>query len=684
MLNDIIEEDQFGFMKGRNIADNIRRTLDAIKLAEKKKVNALLIQIDFMKAFDRVENSSLLALLERLNFGDYITSWIRILFTDIELCTQNNGYSSRYFSLTRRLFQGNPVSSVRFVILIEALAILLRNNDKIEGLKFKNVSLLINMFADDLSLFIQNKEKCWKAVKETLEYFHQISGLKVNYDKSTVYRISGDETNAQKFALNQLKWTDKFTVLGIIISRKEEHLIKNNIEPLIAKAESILKLWRVRGLSLIGKIEIMNSLIASLFVYPLTVLPMCYRLYADQVNLICRNFIWNNGKPKIKMAVLKANKKEGGLGLFDLENKEIALKAQWTIKYDASKIIKGLADEILDNKLDNKIWETQTEPKDIKNVHETSFLSDVRYAWAKLTYHSPQTAEEVEKQEIWLNSKIKIKNRLLLDQKLISKGIHTIGNLRYANRFLTYEQMIDKYDKEIDPIKYYGIISAIPKEWKKILKRNEPGVRESWYQKLKNAKKPVAIIYRSLNENESILEELAQKWTDTLKTAVTKHDLLMYISRIYRMTIYVKMRSFQYKVLMRAIVLNKQLKMYKIQESELCSYCNLKTENLTHIFWECPICYQFLVKFRDWCQVNAIINFSQSNVIFNTVCDNPKTLANLIFLEAKDFVYVNRKEKKLNFDMFKNRIYYIKQIELQIAYERNKVKAHESKWKDLV
>ena len=78
----IINKYQAGFLKARNISDNIRKVIDTVRYADQKKLNALLLSIDFEKAFDRVEYQSLKQCLEYLNFGPRMVEWTTTLFQD--------------------------------------------------------------------------------------------------------------------------------------------------------------------------------------------------------------------------------------------------------------------------------------------------------------------------------------------------------------------------------------------------------------------------------------------------------------------------------------------------------------------------------------------------------------------------------------------------------------------------
>ena len=61
------------------------------------------------------------------------------------------------------------------------------------------------MFADDLNIFILNKQRVWEELVRTIGVFESISGLKINYNKSTVYRIgSVEKSRANAYTLKKI------------------------------------------------------------------------------------------------------------------------------------------------------------------------------------------------------------------------------------------------------------------------------------------------------------------------------------------------------------------------------------------------------------------------------------------------------------------------------------------------
>ena len=68
-LPKIIHPDQTGFQKGKDISENLRIMMDVIDFCMLKQLPAIVVQVDFMKAFDRVDYEALYKTMEYFNFG---------------------------------------------------------------------------------------------------------------------------------------------------------------------------------------------------------------------------------------------------------------------------------------------------------------------------------------------------------------------------------------------------------------------------------------------------------------------------------------------------------------------------------------------------------------------------------------------------------------------------------------
>ena len=85
----------------------------------------------------------------------------------------------------------------------------------------------------------------------------------------------------------------------------------------------------MRDFSLIGKVNIINTLGASLYVYKMQVLPNMSKNLVHKIEQILEKFIWNCRKPKLKMEILQGRKQDGGLRLVNFKYSEASLKIQW-------------------------------------------------------------------------------------------------------------------------------------------------------------------------------------------------------------------------------------------------------------------------------------------------------------------------------------------------------------------
>lgn len=72
----IIQDCQTGFMKGRNISENLTQLMSIIEHCDYTQSESILISYDFFKAFDVVSYSSLYQILEFFNFGPYFIEMV--------------------------------------------------------------------------------------------------------------------------------------------------------------------------------------------------------------------------------------------------------------------------------------------------------------------------------------------------------------------------------------------------------------------------------------------------------------------------------------------------------------------------------------------------------------------------------------------------------------------------------
>ena len=138
VLPEIIHHNQTGFVKDRYIGETIRSIYDIMDYTVEENIPGLMIFIDFEKAFDSVEWDFLFECLESFNFGPNFLNWVKTFYKNIQSCTINNGTASNYFVLERGIRQGDPLSPYLFIVVVETLAIAIRQNKEIKGISIEN------------------------------------------------------------------------------------------------------------------------------------------------------------------------------------------------------------------------------------------------------------------------------------------------------------------------------------------------------------------------------------------------------------------------------------------------------------------------------------------------------------------------------------------------------------------
>ena len=171
-------------MKNRFIGENIRLIDSIINYANAEQIEGLLLFIDFEKPFDSIEWSFIEKTLKYYNFGNSLITWIKLFYTDICSCVQNNGWSSDFFTLSRGVRQGCPLSPYLFILCAEILGNAVRNDPKVCGIKVFDTECKISQYADDTTFILDGSQSSFSRSLYLLDTFALISGLKVNYDKT--------------------------------------------------------------------------------------------------------------------------------------------------------------------------------------------------------------------------------------------------------------------------------------------------------------------------------------------------------------------------------------------------------------------------------------------------------------------------------------------------------------------
>lgn len=113
-LGDIINECQTGFMSKQHINNNIRLILDLLDYFEHVESQAVIVFLDFYKAFDTLEHPFIFNTLKLMGFGENFVSVVKMLYKDINSNLMIYPSTSKRFPISRSVRQGCPISQFYF------------------------------------------------------------------------------------------------------------------------------------------------------------------------------------------------------------------------------------------------------------------------------------------------------------------------------------------------------------------------------------------------------------------------------------------------------------------------------------------------------------------------------------------------------------------------------------------
>lgn len=366
VMPDIISDCQSAFVPKRLIGDNI---LLAQSLCRNYHLSSgeqkCAVKLDLRKAFDTLNWSFLRKALEIMRFPSIFIEWIMTCISSTMLSVKLNGALEGFFPAKSGLRQGDPLSPYLFVIAMEVLTACINNATTHQDFKYHwkasspAVSHLI--FADDILLFCKGELSSVKIIMSGVSVFSNISGLKINAEKSACFfgnvseNVAGDILNYTGF----IRASFPITYLGLpLITTK---LRNSDCLPLVQKICRKFELWTCRFLSYAGRLQLIKVVLFGIQSYWTMHLFLPMKIIKE-IQTLCAKFLW--GSSHTSTAASKVSwkdcclpKLEGGLGIRDIGewNKASILYQLWRLIHysNPSLWLKWIHDNFLIRK---SIW----------------------------------------------------------------------------------------------------------------------------------------------------------------------------------------------------------------------------------------------------------------------------------------------------------------------------------------
>ena len=649
----IINNDQTGFLKNRFIGHNIASLIEIIEFCEENDLAAVLLSIDFEKAFDKLDWDFLWKCMAFFEIPENIINWVKTLYAGANSCVTNNGHMSNYFLMGRGVRQGCPLSPYLFIIAAEVLAISIRNNPQIKGITIGKKEYKIKQFADDSqTMSIYDIDSINATIKNFLD-FGKVSGSTINYDKSAdIMRIGSIRNTNLSLPLEyNVSWTNgPIEVLGISLSPDIKETAIVNYKAVLEKIKKTIELWSSQKLTLYGKISIINTVLLSKLIYRISCLPSPNEEIIKLTEDLFLEFLWGTKKRHgIAKSTITNNRFNFGLKFPCLNTKDKSLKIAWVKRILENEVtcISPFLDEYIYIDL-HLFFQCNLKSSDLSKtwrLKPSIFWLDVLKTWCDSNYRKPSEIEKPDNEIIWFNSNIKINGSVVFMANLYSRGVTKVSHFKKNdNSFLSYNEFLIKYPGiRTNFLQYLSIINAMPANYK----RPTLGV---------DKKKSAIEIYLKANKVSKKFYNVSIDKSDFFPSkAFDRHArMLPNLNRdtfknsleiMYTCTRSTKLRDFQFRLIHMTLTTNKEAFHYfKKVPSDRCTFCKTSQENIHHILLYCKVTKTIWNNLQAFItrKTNINIHLSDLDRIFGNSQLPFPNLFNHILILTRQYIYACR------------------------------------------
>ena len=651
VLPKLISHSQTGFIKGRFIGENTRLVYDLMNYTERKKLNGLIMLIDFEKAFDSISWNFMYKVLDYYNFSKEVIKWIKLFNTDITATIQQVGVLSNFFPIQRGCKQGDPIAPYLFIICSQVLCEMIHNSKDIRGIIIGSEEYKISQFADDTTIFMDGSEGSLQHTLNVIEVFGTLSGLKINLSKTKIVWIGKKKMSKEKLVCGRnLNWDSKqFELLGITFDVDLHNIPKINYKIALLKVDKMISLWQKRKLTPMGKITVIKSLLLSQLNHLFMSIPLPDTNFCTVLSKKLYNFLWDDKPEKIKRSILSQNKINGGLKMPNIELFIMSLKSSWMNRLLLSTQRPWITLFESSHCTTSKL--IQFGPKwglEISKKSYNVFWKEIFQVWNHI-YHlcELKTGTDIVTSPLWFNSKLENSN--LCKIKWHKSGISVIGDIINSNfDLLTQEEIERKYNFRTNFLEYLQIKSLCKKYIKnhKDLTENEVSISRPYiphHLAVLNNKQGCKGIYNLINRQVPECK-YQYKWNDDLGLNIDKKTWKNVFMVLFNTIQDNHLIWFLYRIIHRILGTNKMLYKMSIHQSEKCRICDLEQENLMHLFVECGTVANLWNSIEDWIlrSTRKQIKFSATDIILGyLIFENNNIPINTIIAVTKYCIFTS-------------------------------------------
>jgi hypothetical protein len=232
-----------------------------------------------------------------------------------------NGIPGPWIQCKRGLRQGDALSPYLFLLVADVLQQLIKSNGSVRH-PLSDSACPVLKYADDTIILIRAEANGVARLRSILDMFSAVTGLKINYDKSTItpmHLLEGAQLKVDNFL---------HTYLGLPLSNVKLSL--SAFTPLIARIDRYLATWQALLLATAGRVVLVNAVLTGVPTYAIGAMLLPPGVLAA-IDARRRAFLWTGSDHTSGAQCLVAwenicrAKEDSGLGVKRLDTQNACL-----------------------------------------------------------------------------------------------------------------------------------------------------------------------------------------------------------------------------------------------------------------------------------------------------------------------------------------------------------------------
>ena len=146
----------------------------------------MIISIDTEKAFDKIQHPFMIKTLQKVGKEGAYFNIIKAIYDKPTANIILSGEELKAFPLRSGTRQGCPLSPLLFNIILEVLAMAIKEEKEIKGTQIGKEEVKLSLFADDMILYIENPKDATRKLLKLINEFGKIAGYKINKQKKKI------------------------------------------------------------------------------------------------------------------------------------------------------------------------------------------------------------------------------------------------------------------------------------------------------------------------------------------------------------------------------------------------------------------------------------------------------------------------------------------------------------------